>query len=87
MTATALTVYSNNTVSLNGRQVGRIDRDSFQMRTGVRGKTVFFTGKPGTYDQPHEMDMPLYVPAVEGSVSDWKVNPEFADRVAELVAQ
>jgi hypothetical protein len=81
-----LVVYSNKTVSLDGRSVGRIDRDSFQMLSGVKGKTVFFTGKPGTYDRPHTIDAPLYVPAVPGSVSSWKINPAFEAAVRAALA-
>lgn len=80
-----LTVYADNNVALNGRFVGRVDRDSYRMLSGVRGKTTFFTGTPGTYDEPHEMPMPLYVPKVEGSVSDWKVNPEFTAAVRAVM--
>jgi hypothetical protein len=81
-----MTVYSNNTVSIDGQIVGRIDSDSFQMLTGVRGKTTFFTGTPGTYDQPHAIDVPLYVPATSGSVSSWKINPEFEAAARAIVA-
>lgn len=80
-----LVIYSNKTASLDGRSVGRIDRDSYQMTSHIRGKTIFFTGQSGTYDQPHEIDVPLYVPSRPGSVSDWKINPAFEEAVRKLV--
>lgn len=78
-------IHTNNLVSINGRYVGRIDKDSYQMRTGIKGKTTFFTGKIGTFNTPHEIDDPLYVPAVPGSVSDWNLNPDFISAVEEIV--
>jgi hypothetical protein len=85
-----MTVYSNKTVFLDGRQVGRIDRDSFQKLTHVQGTTTFYTAsgdvlKTG-YDTPHIIDAPLYIPSRHGSVSDWKVNPEFVAAVSRIVA-
>jgi hypothetical protein len=89
-TEMTMTVYSNKTVSLDGRQVGRIDRDSFQKLTHVQGTTTFYTAsgdvlKTG-YDTPHIIDDPLYIPSRHGSVSDWKVNPEFVAAVSRIVA-
>lgn len=85
-----MTVYSNNLVSIDGTYVGRVDRDSFQMLSGVRGKTTFFTAKDGdrmNLSVPHDVDAPLYVPAVAGSVSDWNVNPEFEAAVRAIVGK
>lgn len=77
-----LTVYTNNLISLDGRFVGRIDVDSYQSNTGRRGVTTFFTGAPGTYDQPHKISAALYI----GGPSDWTINPEFVEEVARIVA-
>ncbi len=85
-----MTVYSDKTVSLDGRQVGRIDRDSYEKRTHNQGVTTFFTAsgdvtKTG-YDTPHVIAAMLYVPALPGHVSDWIINPEFEAEVARIVA-
>lgn len=77
-----MTVYTNNLISLDGRCVGRIDADSYQTATGRRGVTTLFTGKPGTYDQPHQISAALYI----GGPSDWAINPEFVEEVARIVA-
>jgi hypothetical protein len=81
-------VYSNKTVSLDGRQIGRIDRESYQKMTHVQGQTTFFTAsgdllKTG-YDTPHSIGAPLYIPSRPGSVSDWIINPEFEAEVARI---
>lgn len=78
-------ITTNNLVTINGRIVGRVDRDSYQMLSGVRGKTTFYTGKIGTFDRPHEISVPLYVPKVAGSVSDWMVNPAFVAEVEKFL--
>jgi hypothetical protein len=75
---TNLQVYADNLISLDGRYVGRIDRDSFAMPSGQRGKTsvrLFDTG------QNVAISAPLYVPTRPGSVSDWTLNPEFAEEL------
>ena len=79
-------VFANKTVLLDGKIVGRIDQDSFQMLTHIRGKTVFFTGEPHNLNTPHRIDVPLYVPATTGSVSAWKINPDFEAAVRKIVA-
>lgn len=85
-----LTIYTNRTVSLDGEYVGRIDRDSYLMPSGYRkGETTFFTAsgdleKTG-YDVPHKMNVSLYVPAIPGSRSNWKVNPDFEASVRQIV--
>jgi hypothetical protein len=82
-----LQLYSTRTVALDGRIVGRIDRDSYAMPSGeVRGQTVFYTGRPGAFDQPHRIGAPLYVPAVAGSASDWRINPDFGVAVRAALA-
>lgn len=80
-----MTVYSNNTVGLRGIVVGRVKGDSYQMLSGVRGRTTFYSGVCGTFDKPHEIDVPLYVPSRPGSVSDWKINPAFEAEVCKIV--
>lgn len=82
-----MTVFSNKTVSLDGSTIGRINQDSYQMLTHIKGQTTFYTGKPGTFDKPHVIDVPLYVPATPGSVSSWNVNPEFEAAVRAVMAK
>jgi hypothetical protein len=84
-----MTVYSNNLVSIDDTYVGRVKNDSFQLATGIRGKTTFFTAKDGDHmdlSVPHEIDVPLHIPSVPGSVSDWKINPAFEAAVRAIVA-
>ena len=81
-----MTVYSNKTVSMGGRFVGRIDQDSFQMLTHIRGNTTFYTGEPNNLNIPHQIDAPLYISAKAGSVSDWAINPEFVAAVKAIIA-
>jgi hypothetical protein len=82
-------VYNDNVVGIDGLMVGRIDKDSYQMLSGVKGKTTFFTAsgdpKKTGFDVPHEIDVPLYVPLVPGSVSDWMVNPAFEAAARRIV--
>lgn len=84
---TKLTICVGNLVSLDGKCVGRIDRDSFQMPSGARrgGVTTFFTGPFGSYDQPHTIEAPVYVPRHSGSVSNWTINPAFEAAVREAM--
>lgn len=81
-----MTVYSNKTVSLDGLFVGRIDQDSFQMLTHIRGNTTFYTGEPNNMNVPHQIDAPLYISAKAGSVTDWVINPEFIAAVKAIIA-
>jgi hypothetical protein len=85
-----ITIHTNNSVTLEApdgaaRLVGRIDRDSYQMPQGPRGKTTFSTGPRGAFDRHHEIPVPLYVPAIAGSVSSWQINPNFTAAVAAIV--
>lgn len=82
-----MTVYSNKTVSIDGHCIGRIDQDSFQMLTHVRGSTTLFTGKLGVFDQPNKIDVPLYVPVIPGSVSSWEINPDFENAARQIMDQ
>lgn len=80
-----ITLYANNTVSIDERIVGRIDkRDAHARgRFSTPRPVRFYTGKPGTFDQLHEIsaDTPLYI----GGPSDWKINPAFERAVREIV--
>lgn len=78
-------IYTNKTVSLDGQIVGRIDQESFQMLTHVRGQTTFYTGTPNNLNIPHKIDPPLYISRKPGSVSDWTINPDFVAAVQAII--
>ena len=81
------TIYTNNTVSLDGRYVGRIHRDDANPRHfGDKRPVRFYTAsgdlmKTG-YDVEHIIDEPLYV----GGPSDWTINPAFEVAIQKIVA-
>ena len=78
-------VHADNTITLQGKAVpfAKIDRDSYKMKSGQRGKTTVHVYATGS---KIEMTSPLYAPAIEGSVSDWKINPDFQEELAKALA-
>lgn len=78
-------VHADNTITTDkdARPFGKIVQDSYQMASGQRGSTMVQVYKTGA---EIKMDAPLYVPAIAGSVSDWKINPEFEAELAAKLA-
>lgn len=83
-----LTIYTNNTVSLDGRQIGRINkRDVEPRRHGDTRPVRFYTASGDLvetgYDVEHVIAAPLYL----GGPSNWTINPEFEAAVRKIVEE
>ena len=84
-------VYSNKHVELDGRYVGAIDRDTYDMRIGCYANGFRTSFKPTVLDPRGyptltdktswiKIDPPLHV----GSAASWSINPDFEAEVRRI---
>lgn len=80
-----LIIYADNTVSLDGRYVGRVHKADAQPMRKPRPVRFYTASGPVSvtgYDVEHQIDAPLYV----GGPSNWRIGDDFEAAVRSIVA-